>query len=97
MKTLFLCVSAITLGFAQAQKNQEPKKLDNIEFNISVEPESPKVQMISTREKPEFPEVPIAKNFRNNILDRNRTAVYLTERKRVLPVLNVEEKIKSFK
>jgi len=91
MKRILGSFILITMAFSQ----------DEIElsegFSINVEPEKPRVQMISTREKPDFPEVPIFKSFFENIIDKNRNYVYATEQKKVIMRVKIDQELNQFK
>jgi hypothetical protein len=87
----FILLSLFGISFSQEEE------IELEDFIISVEPDKPRVEMVSTRERPEFPEVPIEKEFLTEIIDRNRIFVYPPDRKKLKLKLNINKEISELK
>ena len=91
MNKVYCIVFLVTFSFAQEEINLTEG------FTINVEPERPRVQMISTREKPEFPEVKINKVFFEEIIDKYKNYKYSIEGRKLIAKIRVAEELSKLK
>ncbi len=84
------------LFFGLALYSQDEILLDD-GFDIMVDPDRPRVATISKRVKPEFPEVPIEKSFKNEILDKTKNFRYKIQNKKVVAIINKREELLKLK
>jgi hypothetical protein len=71
---------------------------DEFDFSteIEVEKEEPRVSISSSRKIPEFPELPIVRNYLEDILNRFDNKTYYIERRKVVILANIEQEIQNF-
>jgi len=91
MNKIYSILFLVTCSFAQEEINLDEG------FTINVEPERPRVQMISTREKPEFPEVKIKKVFFEEIIDKYKNYSYTVEDRKLIAKIRVAEELSKLK
>lgn len=91
MNKIYVFLLLVLCMFAQDEINLDEG------FTINVEPERPRVQMISTREKPEFPEVKISKFFFEEIIDKHKNYKYTVENRKLIAKIRIEEELSKLK
>lgn len=64
---------------------------------IKVDKEVPRVSIIKSRIKPIFPEIPIKKNFKDEILDKYSNSQYIISKRKIIVSADIEKEINKIK
>ncbi len=63
---------------------------------IEVEKEEPRVSITASRKLPSFPELPINRDYIDDILNRFDNKTYYIERRKVVILANIEQELNNF-
>jgi hypothetical protein len=63
---------------------------------IEVEKEEPRVSISASRKIPEFPELPITRDYMDDILNRFDNKTYFIERRKIVIIANIETELENF-
>lgn len=78
-------------GVMFSQDGDDDFNFDPIE--IKVEKEEPRVSISASRKIPKFPELPIKRDYLDEILNRFDNTVYYVQRRKILITANIEEEV----
>lgn len=76
--------------------SQEEDGSFSFETEIEVEKDEPRVSIASSRKLPKFPELPIKRDFLEEILYKFDNTVYYVQRRKVVIIVDIEKEIQSF-
>lgn len=92
MKTRYLILLIIFTGLYTQDGSTD---LD-FTTEIIVEKEEPRVSISASRKLPEFPELPISRDYIDDILNRFDNKTYFIERRKIVIIANIETELENF-
>jgi hypothetical protein len=93
---LFFILFLFSFSFVLAQQKQTQKKQTNTdeidlgETGIKIDREVPRVTILKSRKKPVFPEIPIKKDFTEEILDKYNNNRYWVEKRKIVITIDID-------
>jgi hypothetical protein len=93
MKTKSIIILLLIFGSIYTQDDAT-----NFDFttSIEVEKEEPRVSITASRKLPVFPELPISRDYMDDILNRFDNKTYYIERRKVVILANIEQELINF-